>query len=84
MEEKLNDLLFKMECSEAQLSADINFLHCVQSEYLALEKPEESLQYIYWQLQSMIETLTKSMKYNQKEMRKAIDESFNFIRKEER
>lgn len=84
MEEKLKDLLFKMECSEAQLSADINFLHCVQSEFLMLEKPEESLQYIYWQLQSMIETLTKSMEYNQKEMRKAIDESFKFIRKEER
>lgn len=83
MEEKLKDLLFKMESSEAQLSADINFLRCVQSEFLMLENPKESLQYIYWQLQSMIETLTKSMEYNQKEMRKAIDESFKFIRKEE-
>lgn len=76
------DLLWKMEMAEAQLTEDINFLHCIREEFLSDKEPTESVVYIYWQLQAMITTLTKSMEYNQKEMREAIDENFRKLNKQ--
>jgi len=73
MENLETDILCKLEGAQAQLSDDINFLHCIHEQYLSDQEPHEYLQYLYWQLQAMIITLTKSMEYNQKEMQETID-----------
>ena len=75
-----NEILFSMEMAEAQLSDDIDFLHCIHEEYLSTKEPKESLQYLYWQLSAMITILIKSMKYNQKEMQSNADKYFKQLK----
>lgn len=81
-EKLLNEIIWNFEMAEAQLSDDIEFLHCIDSEYLTTKEPKETLQYLYWQLSSMIKTLTKSMEYNQKEMQNNIDKFYKQLKKE--
>lgn len=74
------DILNSLELAEAQLSDDIEFLHCIKEEHLVFKEPKESITYLYWQIQAMVRTLIKSMEYNQKEMQQNIDKYWNDIR----
>ena len=78
----LRDILCSLEMAEAQLCDDIKFLNCLASEYLIYEKPRESAEYLYQQLSTAIITVTKSMEYNQKEMRQAIEKYYENRKKE--
>lgn len=82
MNELEEDIVWNMEVSEARLCDDITFLHCIHEEFLSDKEPKESTTYLYWQLSAMIPTLIKSMEYNQKEMKEAIDNYYKKIRKE--
>ena len=75
------DILWKFELAEAQLSDDIEFLHCIEQEHLVYREPQESVAYLYWQIQSMVKTLIKSMEYNQREMRETIDKYYENSKK---
>lgn len=75
------DILNSLELAEAQLSDDIEFLHCIEQEHLVFKEPQESAVYIYWQMQSMVKTLIKSMEYNQKEMQENINKYWDSIKK---
>ena len=76
------DILNSLELAEAHLSDDIKFLRCLEEEHLAFNEPQESVVYLYWQMQSLIRTLTKSMEYNQKEMQENISKYWDSIKKE--
>jgi len=76
------DILWKFELAEAQLSDDIEFLHCIEQEHFVFKEPQESITYLYWQMQSMVKTLIKSMEYNQREMKETIDKCYEELRKE--
>ena len=83
MEKNLaKDILWDLECAEAQLAEDIDFLSCVESEHFATTEPEESITYLYWQLRSLIITLRKSMQYNQFQMKNSINKHYKILRKE--
>lgn len=80
--EVLNDIIWNLEVAEANLSDDIGVMHCIEEEYLSSKKPQESLRYIYWQLQNLIPTLRKSLEYNRKEMEEAINKYYQIIKEE--
>lgn len=80
--EVLNDIIWNLEVAEANLSDDIGFMHCIEEEYLSSKEPQESLRYIYWQLQNLIPTLRKSLEYNRKEMEEAINKYYQIIKEE--
>ena len=75
------DILNSLELAEAQLSDDIEFLHYLEQEHLVFKEPQESINYLYWQIQLLIKTLTKSMEYNQKEMQDSINKYWDSIKK---
>lgn len=75
------DILNSLELAEAHLSDDIQFLHCLEAEYLVFKEPQENITYLYWQMQSLIRTLTKSMEYNQKEMQENIAKHYDSVKK---
>lgn len=78
----LKEILWNLEMAEAQLRDDIKFLNCIAGEYLIYEKPQESAEYLYQQLSTAIITVTKSMEYNQREMRQAIEKYYESRKKE--
>lgn len=80
--EILNDIIWNFEVAEANLSDDIDFMHCMEEEYLSHKEPKESLTYIYWQLRNLIPTLRKSLEYNKKEMEEAINKYYQIIKEE--
>lgn len=76
-----DEILNSLELAEAQLKDDINFLHCIEQEFFVFNKPQENLEYLYWQTQAMLKTLTKSMEYNQKAMLESINKYYADIKK---
>ena len=68
----LLDSVWQLEVAQACLDEDIDFLHCIDEEYFEGDK-EESAAYLYWQLKSIIRTLTKSLECTSMNMKKSID-----------
>ena len=75
-----NDILGALELAEAQLNEDINFLICITEEYFTTSQTQESGQYLYEQFKAIINTVLKSMQYNQQEMRQNIDGFYKKMR----
>ena len=76
------DILNSLELAEARLSEDIEFLHCLEEEHLVFKEPQESITYLYWQIQILVRTLVKSMEFNQKEMQENINKYYTDLKKE--
>ena len=74
------DILWKLELAEAQLNEDIHFLNCITEEYFTTSQTQESGQYLYEQFGAIINTVLKSMQYNQQEMRQNIDGFYKKMR----
>lgn len=79
-EDKLIDAL---ENAEMNVSQDLAHLYCLDSDFFEFEQPEQGYQYVYWQIQTQIKTLIKSITLNQHEMQKAIKDYYE-SRKENR
>ena len=75
------DILWKFELAEAQLNDDIHFLNCIAEEYFTTSQKQESGQYLYEQFGAIINTVLKSMQYNQLEMRQNIDDFYKQLKK---
>lgn len=75
------DILWKFELAEAQLNDDIHFLNCIAEEYFTTSQTQESGQYLYEQFGAIINTVLKSMQYNQLEMRQNIDDFYKQLKK---
>lgn len=75
------DILWKLEVAEAQLNEDIKFLECIREEYFTTTETKESGQYLYEQFRAIINTIIKSMQYNQQEMRENIDNFYEELKK---
>lgn len=71
-EKILLDPIWNLEVAEANLTDDIDFLHCIEEEYFTGEQKEYA-PCLYWQLGAIIRTLRKSLECNQMNMRKSID-----------
>lgn len=56
------DILNSLEMAEAQLDEDIEFLHCMEQEHFIFKEPQESITYLYWQIQAMIKTLLETIR----------------------
>ncbi len=76
-----NDLLWELEGAEAYLSEDIQALHYLVEEYFCFNQPKEDFRFCYHELSNQINTIIKSMMYNQDNLRKAIEKAYT-IRKD--
>lgn len=74
------DILWKFEEAEAQLNEDIHFLNCITEEYFTTSETQESGQYLYEQFGAIINTVLKSMQYNQLKMRHNIDNFYKQLK----
>ena len=70
--ELLLDSVSQLEYAEANISDDIDFLHCIDEEYFTGEQKEYG-PYLYWQFGAILRTLRKSLECTQMNMRKSID-----------
>ena len=80
MDEK--DILFELECAEANLEDDIQALAYIQDD---LETTKENIEMILKipEITNKIQILLKAMIYNKEEMKKVIDKYYD-LKKEEK
>lgn len=69
--ELLLDSLFQLECADAYLSEDIDFLNCIDEQYFNGEQKEYP-EYLYWQLGAIIRTLRKSLECTQMKIQESV------------
>ena len=75
--DKIKDNLWELESIKFALEEDINFLNCVEENLLSEVETKENVQYLYWQLKSMVQTLRKSMTLNNNNFMALIDKITN-------
>lgn len=76
------DILFELECAEANLEDDIQALAYIQDD---LETTKENIEMILKipEITNQIQILLKAMIYNKEEMKKVVDKYYD-LKKEEK
>lgn len=75
-----HDLLSSMESTLAFLEDDITALMYFQDEYFAFQTPKEGFEYKYKEMQNALETLFKSMMFNSRRLKDAVDSGYESVR----
>ena len=76
-----HDLLGYMESTLAYLEDDITALGYFQDEYFAFQTPKEGFEYKYKEMQNALETLFKSMMFNSRRLKDAVNEGYESVKR---